>query len=72
MRIRIAMAIDEIGKWYALGWSDFNNNQAMQECIDALDTDLNIEKFWIDVDIEPTKLKPIIAVEGLIKNGKLT
>ena len=30
MIIRIAMAIDEIGKWYALGWSDFNNNQAMQ------------------------------------------
>ena len=29
MRIRIAMAIDEIIKWYALGWSDFNN-QAMQ------------------------------------------
>lgn len=70
MRIRIAMAIDETGKWYALGSSEFNSNLAMQECIDALDTDLNIEKFWIDVDIEPTKLKPIIAVEGVIKNDK--
>ena len=43
MIIRIAMAIDEIGKWYALGWSDFNNNKSYAECIDVLDTDLNIE-----------------------------
>ena len=69
MKIRLAMAIDQQGKWYALGTSEFNINLAMGECIDALDTDLNIEKFWVDVDIEPIKLKPITAVEGVIKHG---
>ena len=53
VEVRIAVAVDEAGKWNAAGWCEVKPNEAMDMALDAFfEGDRSIAQYWVTAELE--------------------
>lgn len=63
VRVRIAVAVDEEGRWNAAGWRSTNSDSLMQDiAVEGMDSDSIIALHWIEANI-PLPIAEVIEGE---------
>ncbi len=66
-KIRIAVAINEEGNWFAYGFKGCQSWKEATECFDMLD---GVEaRYWVEVEIPIPELEPEV-IFGEVKDAK--
>lgn len=60
MKIRIAVAVDDEGKWNSHGWSGSSDEDSMGTAIDGLDSEHEYSRFFVEAEIPDPKSVPTI------------
>jgi hypothetical protein len=60
MKIRIAVVVDDTGKWNSYGWSGSTDEGSMSTAIDGLDSDRDHSRFFVEAEIPDSKPVPTI------------
>lgn len=63
VRVRIAVGVDQKGRWTAAGWMDATDSDMLEEASFAFDPDKDLPRYsWIEAHIPLPE--PVALVEG--------